>query len=130
MPRGIANKNISDEAQEQEALFCWARLSIAKYPELALMYHIPNEGKRSVVNGAALKRQGLKKGVPDICLPVPRGKYHGMYIEMKRIDGKPTAEQKDFINELAKQGYACYVADKGWADAAEVITWYMNLEVE
>ena len=77
------------------------------------MYHIPNEGKRTVSNGAALKRQGLKKGVPDICLPVPRAKYHGMYIEMKRIGGKPTAEQQYYINELAKQGYCCVIADKG-----------------
>lgn len=129
MPRGIANKNTSDEAQEQEALFRWAEFAICKYPELALMYHIPNEGKRTVSNGAALKRQGLKKGVPDICLPVPRGKYHGMYIEMKRIGGKPTAEQKNYINELAKQGYCCVIANKGWKDASELIIKYLKLEV-
>ena len=130
MPRGYPKQNEVPEAQEQEALSRWAEFSMGKYPELALMYHITNEGKRTVSNGAALKRQGLKKGVPDICLPVPRGKYHGMYIEMKRIGGKPTAEQKAYINELAKQGYACYVADKGWKDASEIITKYLNLEVE
>ena len=128
MPRGQPKKNISAEAQEQEALFAWARLSAAKYPGLELMYHIPNEGKRTVSNGAALKRQGLKKGVPDICLPVPKGKYHGMYIEMKKKGEKPTAEQKKYINELAKQGYACIIADKGWADAAELIKEYMSME--
>lgn len=127
MPRGQPKKNISSEAQEQEALFRWADFAVSKHPELELMYHVPNEGKRTVSNGAALKRQGLKKGVPDICLPVPRGKYHGLYIEMKKIGGNPTAEQKYYINELAKQGYAVYIADKGWSDAAEMIKWYLKL---
>ena len=81
------------EAQEQKALFTWAELSLGKYPDLKWMYHIPNEGKRSKSNGAELVRQGLKKGVPDICLPVPRGKYHGLYIEMKRI-GETLREDK------------------------------------
>lgn len=72
------------EAQEQEALFRWADFAVGKYPEVKFLYHIPNEGKRSVYNGAALRRQGLKKGVPDLCLPVPSGKYHALYIEMKR----------------------------------------------
>ena len=130
MPRGQPKKNISSETQEQEALFRWADFAVSKYPELELMYHVPNEGKRTVSNGAALKRQGLKKGVPDICLPVPRGNYHGLYIEMKKIGGKPTAEQKYYINELAKQGYAVYIADKGWSDAAEMIEWYLKLEVK
>lgn len=130
MPRGQPKKNISSEAQEQEALFRWAEFSAGKYPELALMYHVTNEGKRTVSNGAALKRQGLKKGVPDICLPVPRGKFHGMYIEMKKIGEKPTIEQRNYMVELARLGYCCFLADRGWQDAAEVITWYMNLEVE
>lgn len=130
MPRGYPKQNEVPEAQEQEALFRWAEFAVGKYPELALMYHITNEGKRTVAGGAALKRQGLKKGVPDICLPVPRGKYHGAYIEMKKVGEKPTEEQKHWLSELARFGYCCFVADKGWADAAEFITWYMNLEVE
>lgn len=128
MPRGQPKKNVSSEAQEQEALFRWAEFAVGKYPELAYMYHITNEGKRTVAGGAALKRQGLKKGVPDICLPVPRGKYHGAYIEMKKVGEKPTEEQKHWLSELARLGYCCYIADKGWADAAEFISWYMNLK--
>ncbi|MCQ2484771.1 MAG: VRR-NUC domain-containing protein [Clostridia bacterium] len=128
MPRGVPKNKINSEAQEQEALFRWADFAVCKYPELADMYHIPNEGKRTVSNGAALRRQGLKKGVPDIFLPAPRGKYHGAYIEMKKIGEKPTTEQKQWLSELAKQGYCCYIADKGWQDASEFLTWYLNLE--
>ncbi|MBP9988042.1 MAG: VRR-NUC domain-containing protein, partial [Ruminococcus sp.] len=90
------------EAAEQEALFRWADFAKSKFPELEMMFHVPNEGKRSVANGASLKRQGLKKGVPDIFILAPKGKYHGMAIEMKKIGQKPTKEQKQFLAELEK----------------------------
>ena len=118
------------EAQEQKALFTWAELSLGKYPDLKWMYHIPNEGKRSKSNGAELVRQGLKKGVPDICLPVPRGKYHGLYIEMKRVGETLRDDQKKWMQALAKNGYCCYTGDKGWEDAAKAIVLYLNLKGE
>ena len=71
------------ESQLQIQIFEWAQLMTGKYPELYLLYHIPNEGKRSIYYGAKLKREGLKSGVPDICLPIPKGQYCGLYIELK-----------------------------------------------
>lgn len=59
------------ELAEQQAVMEWAEYQTGRYPELKLLYHIPNEGKRSVVNGANLKKAGLKKGcsrfVPACC---------------------------------------------------------------
>ena len=46
------------ETTEQIALFNWAKRTESILPELALMYHVPNEGKRS--NGGILKAAGLK----------------------------------------------------------------------
>lgn len=63
------------ETTEQIALFNWAKRTESILPELALMYHVPNEGKRS--NGGILKAAGLKSGVPDICLPVANNGFHG-----------------------------------------------------
>ncbi len=118
------------EGEEQKALFAWAELSLGKYPDLYWLFHITNEGKRSKAHGADLVRQGLKKGVPDICLPVPRGKYHGMYIEMKRIGEKLTDDQKKWLDGLKNNGYCCYTADKGWEDAKNALVWYLNLKGE
>lgn len=66
----------ASESIEQQNLFEWAKIFSGKYPELTLLYHIPNEGKRSLKEGARMKAEGLKAGVPDLCLPVARGGYH------------------------------------------------------
>lgn len=73
----------SNEENEQITLFQWAEFAAVRYPELELMYHVPNEGKRSVRTGSRLKKAGLKSGVPDIVLPVARGRYIGLYIEWR-----------------------------------------------
>ena len=78
------------EAQEQKAIFDWSRQPTVRgqYPELKLLHHIPNGGKRDAIEAKHLKAQGVKKGVPDLCLPVARGPYHGAYIELKTQTGR------------------------------------------
>ena len=61
--------------------------------------------------------QGMLKGVPDLFLPVPRGNYAGLYIEMKHGDNKPTPEQARFLQESVDCGYQAAVC---WS-AAEAI---------
>ena len=115
------------EAREQQTLFEWAALMEAMHPELRLMYHVPNGGSRNEREAANLKRQGVKPGVPDVCLPVPRGGKHGLYVEMKARDNKPTAKQREWLDSLGKQGYAvavCY----SWKEAADTITKYLKGE--
>lgn len=78
------------ETTEQITLFNWAENNKHILPCLSLMYHIPNEGKRT--NGAVLKAMGLKSGVPDVCLPVPSHNFNGLYLEMKYGQNKPTKD--------------------------------------
>ena len=97
------------ESDEQKALFEWAALAQGKYPDLVLMYHIPTGGSRHPAEAANLKAQGVKAGVPDICLPVPRGVFHGLFIEMKYGKNKLSDKQKEWIHALLGQGYAVHV---------------------
>lgn len=114
------------EAQEQEALFRWAAYSRVKYPELALIYHIANEGKRSGLTGYRLKLQGLQPGVPDICLPVPSGRFTALYIELKRRNGGRVSEaQRGWISALNRVGCRAVVCH-GWDDAREEIERYLG----
>lgn len=112
------------ELTEQIKLFNWARTHVAYVPELRLLHHIPNEGKRDGITGRLLKAAGLTAGVPDICLPVPKGTYSGLYIEMKYNKNKPTPEQQEFMQMLSEYGYktaVCY----SFEDAREVIRHYL-----
>ena len=93
----LANMKRS-ETTEQINLFNWAKRNESILPELALMYHVPNEGKRT--NGNVLKAMGLKSGVPDVVLPVPNGGSHGLYLEMKFGNNKPTKEQEAYMRLL------------------------------
>ena len=117
---------VASEAEEQTALFRWAAYNRAKYPELELLYHIPNEGQRTKANGAMLRAQGLKKGVPDICLPVPNVRYTSLYIELKRRKGgKVSEDQRGWIEALNRVGCRAVVCH-GWDEAREEIERYLG----
>ena len=117
---------IPTEHQEQCALFEWAAFQEGFWPELRLMHAIPNGGKRDKVTAARLKAEGVKPGVPDICLPVPRGDKHGLYIEMKRREGgSVSADQLKWLDNLMRQGYECHVC-RGCEEARKVILDYLK----
>ena len=116
------------EAAEQKALIDWSLRCCGRFPELKLLFHIPNGGSRNRIEAANLKRQGVKPGVPDLCLPVARGGYHGLYIEMKYGTNKTTSYQDEWIADLTEQGYkvsVCY----GFYEAAELIEQYLKGKV-
>ena len=113
------------ESVEQICLFKWAAYYENQYPELKLMHHIPNGGSRNKREAANLKKQGVKAGVPDICLPVARGGYHGLYIEMKAGKNKPSENQKEWMAMLNFQGYLAVVC-YGWEEASKVIERYLK----
>ena len=125
----------STEHDIQSALFSWAQLQTACYPELALMFAIPNGGKREKQQdrkgrwfsptAQKLKREGVKRGIPDIFLPCARGGSHGLFIEMKAPDGKVSPEQARVHQLLREEGYAvivCYSLES----AITLITWYLT----
>lgn len=107
------------------------QIAVVEYCDLRHIpiVHIPNEGKRSVVMGAAMKRAGLRPGFPDLFVPRARGKYHGLFIEMKYDDGKLSEDQKKWIRTLREEGYAacaCY----GFDEAVRAIECYLRKEAE
>lgn len=121
----MRNVNITTEAGVQEALFDWVQYQQARYPELQLLYHIPNGGKRDARTAIALKRQGVKAGVPDLHLPVARGGYFGLYIELKVGKNKTTDLQKQWLKALTEQGYLAVVC-YGYEAAAEQLISYLE----
>lgn len=117
---------LATEDQEQRALIDWWALACRTYklPEFAL-YAVPNGGWRHPATAARLKGQGVRAGVPDLFLAVPRGTFHGLYIEMKRTDGKPTAYQLAFIAYALATGYDARVCH-GFETAQVAIAAYLK----
>ena len=116
------------EDQHQRMVVKWGQQPEvrAKYPELKLLHHIPNERFCTPQQGRMLKLMGVRAGVPDLCLPVARGKYSSLYLEMKAETGKTTPEQEWWIRELNNAG--CYAeVCHGYQSAIRVLEWYLSL---
>ena len=117
-----------DEYQEQCALIRRAQLNpiTAKY-----LYAYDTGPKKDLKRAAQDKRKGVRAGIPDLCLPVPSGIYHGLYIELKKPKtvrskaGVITTSQQEWLNKLNEQGYKAVVA-YGWQEAWEIIMDYLN----
>lgn len=115
------------EGVEQVALFRWLQLKHPKANRLA--FHVPNGGHRVKAVAAKLKAQGVKAGVSDISLPMARGGYFGLYIELKATpphDSPVTATQSAFLLAVELEGYMAIVC-RGMHEAMQVIDGYMAL---
>lgn len=124
-------------------------------PQLDRMFAIKNQGHGDVIRGSMSMAEGVKPGVPDICLPVVSkwdwgdGKrwliegegiafgrgifgFAGLYIELKRLKsergakGKASKPQEDWQAYLRSEGYACEVVE-GWEAATVVICKYLQI---
>ena len=65
----------------------------------------PNGGKRSIGLAVKLKREGVKSGVPDLCLPVARKGFTGLWVEMKKPGGTTSPAQAHWLAALAMHGH-------------------------
>ncbi|HDL7460334.1 TPA: VRR-NUC domain-containing protein [Yersinia enterocolitica] len=102
----VRKVNHQAETEEQAALIAWADKTVIDGICIGdYLIHIPNEGKRGPKAARDAKRLGLRKGVPDLFLALPRGGYTGLWIEMKSKSGKLSPEQKDWIKKLKEQKY-------------------------
>lgn len=121
----------ADEHAHQVAVFAWA--SSSEHKEiLRWMHAIPNGGDRDKRTAGQMLAEGVKSGVWDIFLPLPRGNYLGLYVEMKKPgrerepNGGLSENQLQFGEFAHNQGYRCVVCH-GWRPAVEQITRYLNL---
>ena len=114
------------EEQEQMTVIEWRDLMAKQFPDLEDLIHIPNGGWRSKPEAARFKRLGVRRGVSDLFLPAPRGKYHGLWVEMKRRQGgKLSPDQKDWIDRMNRKGYLALRAN-GSEEACEIIYQYLT----
>lgn len=111
---------IPTEAQDQVKVIVYAK------KRGLLCYAVPNGGKRSYLEAVRLKQQGVSPGVPDMCFPMARKGYHGLYIELKRQSGGVVSdEQFWWCQALTKEGYKVMIAH-GFDEAVRAIEDYFG----
>ena len=113
---------VASEHAEQVAVIQWwdRACRVYGFPPYVLMA-IPNAGKRSYAAAAWMKAEGLRSGVPDMFLAIPRVALGGLWIEMKRGKNKPDAKQEEVMAYLSLR-YAvrvCYSAEEAIATIKE-----------
>jgi hypothetical protein len=126
----VEETDITTHHEDNESIALWQRAQLdpvlRKY-----LYHIPNGGNRNPREAARMKRMGVRPGVHDYHLPVPRGIYHSLWVELKPdVKGyhpKIGAKQIDWRSKMIGVGSAAYIV-KGWEFAIEIMLQYINLE--
>lgn len=116
------------EHQEQCAVVAWWSVACLGYglPRFAL-FAIPNGGARDSITGARLKAEGVRPGAPDLCLAAAAGPHHGLFIEMKKVDGdKPNDKQEEFKNYLEGAGYKTAISYGADAAITEIEQYLKN----
>lgn len=93
------------EAQECGAYCTWFQRQYPKlWPELV---HIANE-RKSMHEAVALKAMGVRAGVSDYLLTVPREGFVGMWLEFKATGStwsNVTESQRAWLVLMARRGY-------------------------
>lgn len=124
----MKENNCPLEYEDQVNIFKWAKLMETQYPELEMLNGSLNGVRLTIGQAVKAKKAGMKKGFPDINLPVPKADYHGLYIELKReFKGVVSKEQKKWIDDLNKYGYIAIVCE-GYKDCINFIESYLNHE--
>ena len=113
------------ESVEQIAVMQWAEKEAGRWPELRLLFAVPNGGKRDAKEAAHMKRQGVKPGVPDLMAPFARGGHIGLAIELKVWPNKPTDLQAAWHTALRAELWSVRVCYSATA-AIEVIREYLG----
>ena len=118
------------EHREQVAFFTWAGYARAEHAELDLLFAVPNGGHRHSTVAAKLRAEGVRAGVPDVCLPVARRgadgrRYNALWIEMKVPGGRLAPAQRRWRSLLERHGGA-YRVCRSWVEAREVTLAYLK----
>lgn len=115
-------KSVPTEWQGQVAVVDWAdRLTISVNGEPKrlgeYLYAVPNgsmlggDARLRAIQVGRLKRAGMRPGVLDLVLDLPRGSFHGLRLEMKRHGGRPSPEQREWLARLRSVGFDAHVAE-------------------
>lgn len=113
-----------EEADIQTEFFKQVPVFFPKLPE-KLLFAVPNGGSRNKIEAANMKRQGVKPGVSDVILLVPKKGFASLLLEFKTDKGKQSDEQKEFQRQAEHCG-SKYVVVRSAQRAIKVMQEYLQ----
>lgn len=124
--QGKKSRRKSPEEDLHRTCFEWVVLMQRSQPVLKWMIHVPNGGKRPMGEAGKLKAMGVKPGVPDLLIPKASGSWMGLAIELKSPVGRLSDPQREWLAELAGEGYLCSVC-RSFGEFESVTNRYLGL---
>jgi hypothetical protein len=125
-PKSVFHRS---EYEEQVAVFEWAKMNEHLYPCLELLFGSLMGVHLSPKLLNKVTKAGMKKGKPDINLPVSRGGFHGLWIELKIPGNGLSPDQEKMCRHLAAEGNAVYKC-VGAASTTRIIEAYVKGEIK
>ena len=111
------------ESQIQKGFVRWFR---GRYAEIEpLFFAVSNGGIRNAWTAKIMKDEGVRAGVSDLILLIPKHGYAGLLIETKKPDGKQSESQKEFERLATKFKYL-YVIVRNQEDFEKLMMWYIE----
>ncbi|WP_294590916.1 VRR-NUC domain-containing protein [uncultured Bacteroides sp.] len=116
-------KKDNEEERMQIEFFKLVKLFFPKIPD-KLLFAVPNGGGRHIAEAANLKRQGVRRGVSDVILLIPKKGFASLCLEFKTKKGIQSDEQKEFQRQ-AENCKNKYVIVRSAKDAIEEMRKYL-----
>jgi hypothetical protein len=117
-------KHDNPEARMQTEFFNQVPIFFPKLPS-KLLFSCPNGGSRNIIEAKNLKAQGVKSGVADVLLLIPKKGYANLCLEFKTSKGRQSDEQKEFQRQIEGAG-GKYVIVRSVKQAIDVVKWYLG----
>lgn len=115
-----------DESMLQGQCYRWFQVSYPQYRGLLVSTFNELSGLVSPIQVAKFKQKGLTPGVSDMSFFLPRGVFHGLFIELKTPIGRQRDDQKRWQQAVEAAGYR-YEIIRTFEDFQSLIKEYLSL---
>ena len=113
----------NEEARMQIEFFRQVPLFFPRLPD-KLLFAVPNGGSRHKIEAANMKRQGVKAGVADVILQIPKKGFASLCLEFKTKTGRQSKEQREYQRQVEMAG-SKYVVVRSVEEAIFVMKKYL-----
>ncbi len=115
----------NEEARMQTEFFRQVPLFFPRLPD-KLLFAVPNGGSRHKIEAANMKRQGVKAGVADVILQIPKKGFASLCLEFKTKTGRQSKEQREYQRQVEMAG-SKYVVVRSVEEAIGEMRMYLLL---